>query len=129
MSTANAVQLQHEVLAEYARMAHNLDAVCPRPPRLSRAAPLTLPRGPLQMAKLSQKLAGAQPYILEQLRPLERKMGLVLTLYQGPSPRLAPCSCRPQPDATSSQRACGRSSCSDRSRRTTSSTRDDDAST
>lgn len=35
------------------------------------------------MAKLSQKLAGSQPYILEQLRPLERKMGLVLTLYQG----------------------------------------------
>ncbi|KAL8279979.1 hypothetical protein RQP46_007560 [Phenoliferia psychrophenolica] len=60
MSTPVARELQSEVLSEYARMASNLDT----------------------MSKLAQQLASAQPPILEQLRPLERKMGLVLTLYQ-----------------------------------------------
>ncbi|KAM0752562.1 hypothetical protein T439DRAFT_323199 [Meredithblackwellia eburnea MCA 4105] len=34
------------------------------------------------MAKLATKLSSTQPEILEQLRPLEMKMGLVLTLFQ-----------------------------------------------
>jgi len=52
--------LESQVLHEYRLMASNLDV----------------------MAKLTTKLSAAQPAVLEQLRPLERKMGLVLTLYQ-----------------------------------------------
>ena len=35
------------------------------------------------MASSAQQLSNAQPFLLDKLRPLERKMGLVLTLFKG----------------------------------------------
>lgn len=41
-----------------------------------------------------QRLAAAQPQILSELRPLERKLGLILTLFKGASPPLSLSRCR-----------------------------------
>ncbi|GAA96044.1 uncharacterized protein L969DRAFT_90276 [Mixia osmundae IAM 14324] len=49
-----------QVLNEYARMAANLD----------------------KLATLASSLASTQPALLNHLRPLERKLGLVLTLFK-----------------------------------------------
>ncbi len=36
-----------------------------------------------QIASTTHKLASIQPHLLNELRPLERKLGLVLTLFKG----------------------------------------------
>lgn len=53
--------VESEVLAEYAAMAEHL----------------------AQLAHHAQVLSNTQPVLLAQLRPLERKLGLVLTLFKG----------------------------------------------
>ncbi|TNY19594.1 hypothetical protein DMC30DRAFT_417727 [Rhodotorula diobovata] len=60
-------RLEHQVLHEYSITARNLDAI----------------------AQVVQRLAAAQPQILSELRPLERKLGLILTLFKGASPPLS----------------------------------------
>ncbi|GAA6055093.1 hypothetical protein JCM3770_001793 [Rhodotorula araucariae] len=58
---ADVIQrLEHQVLQEYALTARNLDDI----------------------AAVVQRLAAAQPQILTELRPLERKLGLILTLFK-----------------------------------------------
>ncbi|BGP39665.1 hypothetical protein JCM10450v2_003635 [Rhodotorula kratochvilovae] len=53
-------RLEHQVLQEYALTARNLDDI----------------------AAVVQRLASVQPQILSELRPLERKLGLILTLFK-----------------------------------------------
>ncbi|KAI5481925.1 hypothetical protein MNV49_000202 [Pseudohyphozyma bogoriensis] len=59
-TTSSTPHLESQVLHEYSRLSSNLDS----------------------LARLTAKLSTAQPALLEQLRPLERKLGMVLTLYQ-----------------------------------------------
>ncbi|KDE04518.1 hypothetical protein MVLG_05084 [Microbotryum lychnidis-dioicae p1A1 Lamole] len=54
-------RLEDQVLKEYSNVSHNLD----------------------EMSTVLQRLSSMQPYILNQFRPLERKLGLVLTLFKG----------------------------------------------
>ncbi|GAA5945771.1 hypothetical protein JCM3775_005847 [Rhodotorula graminis] len=53
-------QLELQVLQEYSATARNLDDI----------------------ATVVQRLSAAQPQILSELRPLERKLGLILTLFK-----------------------------------------------
>ncbi|GAA5914677.1 hypothetical protein JCM8208_000410 [Rhodotorula glutinis] len=53
-------QLELQVLQEYSATARNLD----------------------EIAAVVQRLSSAQPQILSELRPLERKLGLILTLFK-----------------------------------------------
>ncbi|GAA6043795.1 hypothetical protein JCM8097_007712 [Rhodosporidiobolus ruineniae] len=53
-------RLEQQTLDEYAQVANNLDDV----------------------TAVVQRLASAQPHLLQELRPLERKLGLVLTLFK-----------------------------------------------
>jgi len=58
---ASSIQpLEADVLAEYARLTKNLD----------------------ELAKLAGDLSLQPPEILERLRPLEQRLGLVLTLFK-----------------------------------------------
>ncbi|SGY16940.1 BQ5605_C012g07036 [Microbotryum silenes-dioicae] len=59
-------RLEDQVLKEYSNVSHNLD----------------------EMSTVLQRLSSMQPYILNQFRPLERKLGLVLTLFKGTYPPL-----------------------------------------
>lgn len=106
-SASNAAimaKMESQVLAEYAAVAANLDHVSPLccPCQMhaagQRAKALqgqphevsanTICRG-LQIASTTHKLASIQPHLLNELRPLERKLGLVLTLFKG-EPRRTP---------------------------------------
>ncbi|KAK4334018.1 DASH complex, subunit Dad3 [Rhodotorula toruloides] len=53
-------RLQQQVLDEYKLTARNLDDV----------------------AAIVQRLSSAQPHLLSELRPLEQKLGLILTLFK-----------------------------------------------
>ncbi|KAK4053391.1 hypothetical protein OIV83_001555 [Microbotryomycetes sp. JL201] len=53
-------RLESQVLHEYAQVSSNLE----------------------QIAAVTQSLSGAQPHLLNEVRPLERKLGLVLTLFK-----------------------------------------------
>ncbi|GAA6001002.1 Dad3p [Rhodotorula paludigena] len=53
-------RLEQQVLHEYASTARSLDDI----------------------ATVVQRLSAAQPQILAELRPLERKLGLILTLFK-----------------------------------------------
>jgi len=53
-------ELEAEVLGEYARLAKNIE----------------------KLTGLTNTLSTSQPEIFEQLRPLEKKLGLVLTLFK-----------------------------------------------
>ncbi|GAA6062822.1 hypothetical protein JCM10212_002460 [Sporobolomyces blumeae] len=53
-------KLEQQVLDEYASIARNLD----------------------EMSSVVQRLAAVQPHLLSDLRPLERKLGLVFTLFK-----------------------------------------------
>ncbi|GAA6020893.1 hypothetical protein JCM10207_003180 [Rhodosporidiobolus poonsookiae] len=53
-------RLEGQVLAQYGTVAHNLDDV----------------------AAAIQRLSATQPQVLVELRPLERKLGLILTLFK-----------------------------------------------
>lgn len=53
-------EYEAQVLAEYALMAQHLE----------------------QIAMQTQRLSDAQPHLLELMRPLERKMGRVFTLFK-----------------------------------------------
>ncbi|KAK9898179.1 hypothetical protein P389DRAFT_30193 [Cystobasidium minutum MCA 4210] len=59
-SSSNLTTLEAEVLGEYARLAKNLD----------------------KLTEVANTLAGMQPEIMAQLVPLERKLGLVVTLFR-----------------------------------------------
>jgi hypothetical protein len=85
MSLPNPCQIQErEVLAEYSRMASLLDKVKKKPSLLfPPSTPADFIKRNKQVANTTQRLSLAQPIILENLRPLERKMGLVLTLFKG----------------------------------------------
>ncbi|SCZ93760.1 BZ3500_MvSof-1268-A1-R1_Chr6-3g08867 [Microbotryum saponariae] len=61
---ALVARLEDQVLKEYSNVSHNLD----------------------EMSTVLQRLSSMQPYMLNQLRPLERKLGLVLTLFKGTCP-------------------------------------------
>ncbi|KAH9456049.1 hypothetical protein Pst134EB_012264 [Puccinia striiformis f. sp. tritici] len=61
-------KLEVEVLDEYARMVDLLDQ--------------TLPLISLQISNSAHELSTLPPYLLENMLPLERKMGLVLTLFK-----------------------------------------------
>lgn len=76
-STAGCSEIEKEVLAEYARLASNIDKVRPR-----ALLPSNLVESFAQLADVAQELSLAQPALLEQLRPLERKLGLVFTLFK-----------------------------------------------
>lgn len=85
--------LEAEVLGEYARMSDNLERVS-----LSRRAPCCWrwacgsclnPRPPLapalrllQLTSITNKLASSQPEIMHAIVPLEKKLGMVLTLFK-----------------------------------------------
>ncbi|GAA5940072.1 Dad3p [Sporobolomyces koalae] len=62
MATAQNLiaQLERQVLDEYSLVARNLD----------------------EMSTVVQRLAAVQPHLLSELRPLERKLGLVFTLFK-----------------------------------------------
>ncbi|GAA5917393.1 hypothetical protein JCM6882_000843 [Rhodosporidiobolus microsporus] len=53
-------RLERQVLGEYAATARNLDDI----------------------TATVQRLSSAQPQVLAELRPLERKLGLILTLFK-----------------------------------------------
>ncbi|GAA5840177.1 hypothetical protein JCM3766R1_004119 [Sporobolomyces carnicolor] len=53
-------KLEQEVLDEYALVSRNLD----------------------EMSAVVQRLSTVQPHLLNELRPLERKLGLVFTLFK-----------------------------------------------
>ncbi|KAM0787471.1 hypothetical protein ACM66B_003547 [Microbotryomycetes sp. NB124-2] len=53
-------KLESQVLHEYAQLSSHLE----------------------QIATVMQSLSSAQPHLLNEVRPLERKLGLVLTLYK-----------------------------------------------
>ncbi|GAA5855322.1 hypothetical protein JCM8547_009034 [Rhodosporidiobolus lusitaniae] len=53
-------RLEQQVLDEYAHLAHNFD----------------------EINSVVQRLSGLQPHLLAELRPLERKLGLIYTLYK-----------------------------------------------
>ncbi|GAA5845084.1 hypothetical protein JCM11251_000004 [Rhodosporidiobolus azoricus] len=53
-------RLERQVLSEYAQTARSLDEV----------------------TATVQRLSAAQPQVLAELRPLERKLGLILTLFK-----------------------------------------------
>ncbi|GAA5964381.1 hypothetical protein JCM3765_006396 [Sporobolomyces pararoseus] len=53
-------KLEQQVLDEYSLVARNLD----------------------EMAAVVQRLSAVQPQLLAELRPLERKLGLVFTLFK-----------------------------------------------
>ncbi|POY74213.1 hypothetical protein BMF94_2651 [Rhodotorula taiwanensis] len=55
-----AARLESQVLDEYKRTARDLNDI----------------------ATIVQRLSGIQPQLLAELRPLERKLGLVLTLFK-----------------------------------------------
>lgn len=97
-------KLEGQVLAEYALLSRNLDQVSSR---LSlslkqrrtaaliaeaeqlglRSSFLTVPIQLLQISIVVQRLSAVQPHLLNQVRPLERKLGLVLTLFKGTARR------------------------------------------
>ncbi|SCV67582.1 BQ2448_5193 [Microbotryum intermedium] len=56
-------RLEAQVLREYSNVSRNLE----------------------EMSTAVQRLSSMQPHILNQVRPLERKLGLVLTLFKGTS--------------------------------------------
>jgi hypothetical protein len=97
----NAVAVyEQQVLNEYSRVSSNLNQVSPAPLNHTRLVYLDThrsstdcqPRSCVHHAELgdsqlmrdwAESLASAQPATLEALRPMERKMGLVLTLFKG----------------------------------------------
>jgi hypothetical protein len=100
-SASNAAimaKMESQVLAEYAAVAANLDHVSPlccgprctplgNAPKLPSGYPshsrADMIRKGTQIASTTHKLASIQPHLLNELRPLERKLGLVLTLFKG----------------------------------------------
>jgi DASH complex subunit DAD3 len=81
-------KLEAEVLDEYARMVELLDRVCPSliPTNHSTTGEKLMLKimndVPIQMSDSAHELSTLPPYLLEGLLPLERKMGLVLTLFK-----------------------------------------------
>lgn len=84
-------KLEQQVLDEYSSIARNLDevslsvsSVSPRLYASSSNATHSL-RFSLaaQMSTAVQRLSAVQPHLLADLRPLERKLGLVFTLFKG----------------------------------------------
>ncbi|GAA6021644.1 hypothetical protein JCM11491_001250 [Sporobolomyces phaffii] len=53
-------KLEHQVLDEYSLISRNLD----------------------ELSTVVQRLSAVQPHLLGELRPLERKLGLVFTLFK-----------------------------------------------
>jgi DASH complex subunit DAD3 len=76
-NAAGCTPVEKEVLAEYARLIGNIDKV-----RFRRGIALRKAETRRQLADLAQELSLMQPALLEQLRPLERKLGLVFTLFK-----------------------------------------------
>lgn len=73
-------QTEQEVLDEYSRLAGNLDKVGPAGVWQSRHRLTSNWR--YQLADITTELSQLQPEILAQLRPLETRLGLVLTLFK-----------------------------------------------
>jgi hypothetical protein len=85
MASSKIASLEAQVLSEYAAVATNLDQVrLVSPRRLPSPFLSTDHPSHKQMAIAIQKLSAVQPHLLNQVRPLERKLGLVLTLFKGP---------------------------------------------
>ncbi|KAJ8294884.1 DASH complex subunit DAD3 [Rhodotorula toruloides] len=79
-------RLQQQVLDEYKLTARNLDDVSRLALPLAQLAQqrdrwLTL-LALVQVAAIVQRLSSAQPHLLSELRPLEQKLGLILTLFK-----------------------------------------------
>jgi len=78
-------KLEQQVLDEYSLIARNLDEVSPLFLPLFFATSFHSTRDSVspQMSTVVQRLSSVQPHLLSELRPLERKLGLVFTLFKG----------------------------------------------
>lgn len=89
-SSAGALlsRLEQQVLDQYRLTARNLDEVRLHPPsfnsRRARSDARLTPCPPsVQIATVVQRVSAVQPQLLAELRPLEHKLGLILTLFKG----------------------------------------------
>jgi hypothetical protein len=76
-------RLEQQVLDEYASIARNLDEVSFSFLATRSFNATNFLSFSLQMTAAVQRLSAVQPHLLAELRPLERKFGLVLTLFHG----------------------------------------------
>ncbi|CEQ40316.1 SPOSA6832_01925 [Sporobolomyces salmonicolor] len=89
-------RLEAQVLGQYSLTARTLDDASPSLAPSPRRVPALTRRDSVQIATVVQRLSAVQPALLAELRPLERKLGLILTLFKGefslPQHRIAPSS-------------------------------------
>lgn len=81
VASENLSALEAQVLGEYARMANNLKRVSARLDAM-RGHTLRVLTLYDQLAAVADQLAATQPEIMKALVPLEKKLGLTLTLFK-----------------------------------------------
>ncbi|MBZ6370982.1 MAG: hypothetical protein LBE44_03560 [Microbacterium hominis] len=89
-------RLEQQVLDQYRLTARNLDEVRRTLPRstLQTAAQRRETDGrrlSVQIAAVVQRVSAVQPQLLAELRPLEHKLGLILTLFKGKQTKFLCC--------------------------------------